>query len=153
MFGPCILIILQFVGWQCIGRASPCGSKQLGESPSLVSHDTAYELYITPLGHLSSPHGPMHDISLISKRFLFSLFLVWMKESEQQQVEWTHPRFTRQSAEIDVSVSERSVVFTSNSEIIFHGYITKLHLHFHSCLFVLGTFILLNCISYYCSYS
>ena len=115
MFGSYILIILQFVGWQCIGRASPGQSQQLCESPSLVSHDIAYELYNT-LGHLSSPHE-MHDISLISNCFLFSLFLVWLQESEQQQVEWTHPRFTRQSAEIDVPVSERSDTFTSNSDI------------------------------------
>ena len=46
-----------------------------------------------------------------------SLFLVWLQESEQQQVEWTHPRVTRQSAEIDVPVSERSDTFTSNSDI------------------------------------
>ena len=146
MFGPCILIILQFVGWQCIGRASPGQSQQLCESPSLVSHDIAYELYNT-LGHLSSPHE-MHDISLISNCFLFSLFLVWLQESEQQQVEWTHPRFTRQSAEIDIPVSERSVTFKSNSDIIFHGFITNLHLRFYSFLFVLGTYILLNCNSY-----
>ena len=62
MFGAHILFILQFVGWQCIGRASPCGSEQLGESPSLVSHDIAYELYITPLDHLSLQHG-MQEIS------------------------------------------------------------------------------------------
>ena len=42
---------------------------------------------------------------------------MWLQESEQQQVEWIHPRFTRQPAEIDIPVSERSDTFTSNSDI------------------------------------
>ena len=151
MFGSYILIILQFVGWQCIGRASPGQSQQLCESPSLVSHDIAYELYNT-LGHLScTTYHRNNNINVLLSHFKLlpcSLFLVWLQESEQQQVEWTHPGFTRQSAEIDIPVSERSVTFKSNSDIIFHGFITNLHLRFYSFLFVLGTYILLNCNSY-----